>query len=163
MIRLRIPVWSRLNRPQRILALVVGLIVVLYVMTVGWGGRGGGVDLADPPAFIEGLGDLFGGPEAVDPADLSGSCLPTGAASGGDHLLIDEWCYLDIAARDVDLRELRVTAVDAVQIEAPVPRSDETGTKDLDPGEEARVSVERQGGRITVTCRSAGTCAIRLG
>jgi hypothetical protein len=162
MIPLRIPIWSRLNRPQRILLLVVGLIVVLYVMTVGWGRRDGEADLSDPPGLIQKLGDLFG-PAAVDQADLSGSCLPSGTWPPDGQLLIDGGCELDVAPRDGDLRELRLTAVDAVRVEAPVPQNDETGTKDLEPGDEVRVPIDSDGGRITVTCRSADVCAVGLG
>jgi hypothetical protein len=163
MIRLRIPLWSRLNRPQRILLLAVALIVLLFVTTVGWGGRDGEADPANPPGLIEGLGNLFGGPAAVAPDELGGTCLPSGAWPADGQLLIDGGCELDVAPRDGDLRELRLTAVDAVRVEAPVPHNDETGIKDLEPGDEVRVPIDHDGGRITLTCRSADLCVVGLG
>lgn len=163
MMRLRVPIWSRLNRPQRILLLAVVLIVVLYVMTVGSGGRDGDVDLSNPPGLIDRLGDLFGGPEAVDRADLTGSCLASGPMPSSGRLVIDGGCDLDVAPRDSDLRELTLTAVDAVRVEAPVPHSDQTGTKELEPGEDVTVSMDRDGGRITLICRSAGVCVVDVG
>jgi hypothetical protein len=163
MMRLRIPIWSRLNRPQRILLLAALLIVVLYVMTVSSGGRDGDVDLSKPPGLIKGLGGLFGGPEAVDYADLSGSCLASGAMPPDGRLVIDGSCVLDIAPRDSDLRGLKLTGIDSVQVEAPVPFSDETSSKDLEPGDEITVSIDSDGGRVTMTCRSAGFCVVSVG
>jgi len=192
MIRLRIPIWSRLTRVQRILLGVVALIVALFVLTVGLGGNRADVNLAEPPAFVERLGSLFGGPPAVEPADVGGDCIapdpspsaspaagpspsvepspsagPSPAAGGqapdGRRRVVLGTCVLTVAGRDVDVRELRLTAAGPVRVEAPVPRSDETATKELAAGDELKVSVDSGGASITLVCMAANICAVNVG
>jgi len=191
MIRLRIPIWSRLTRVQRILLGVIALIVALFILSVGLGGNRADVNLAEPPAFIKGLGNLFGGPPAVEPADVGGDCIapdpspsatpatgpspsvgpspstgpsPTGGpARDGRRRVVLGSCVLTVAARDIDVRELRLTAVDPVRVETSVPRSDEAAAKDVAANEEVKVSVDRDGASITLVCLSASICAVNVG
>src|SRR5262245_28524577 len=95
--RIRIPLWSRLTRLQRILLGVVTAIVVLFVVTVGVGGVGGQADLSRPPGFVTWLGDLFGGPPAVDPADVTGACVPTTGVPADGLLEFGDTCVLQVA------------------------------------------------------------------
>lgn len=162
-VRMRIPVWSRLTRPQRALAVVVGVVVVLFVVAAGSGGRGGDANLASPPGFVTWLGRFVGAPHAVDRADLSGSCVPADGLPPDGQVAISGSCTLDVAARDVDRRGLRVTATDPVSVEAPVPRANQTATKDLAAGATLTVSVDSRGAEVTLTCRSASTCSVRVG
>jgi len=162
-VRMRIPVWSRLTRTQRVLAVVVGVVVVLFVVAAGSGGRGGDVNLTSPPWFVTWLDRLVGSPPAVDRADLSGSCVPVDGLPPNGQVAISGSCTLDVAARDANLRGLRITATDPVSVRAPVPHADQTATKDLTAGDALTVSIDSRGAEVTVTCRSAATCSVRVG
>lgn len=190
--RIRIPIWSRLTRLQRLLLAAVTVVVVLFVLTTSLGARhgdgdAGGGGLAEPPGFVQWMGDLFGGSTRVDPADVSGDCPrasppPSPAATpsaeptpsttpspsatpseqGRDRLDVVGSCVLVVAAREGGLRQLTLHALHAVRVEAPIPRGDGTAVKDLAAGDETTVSVDAGGGQITLTCRDAATCSIEL-
>lgn len=76
MLRIRVPIWSGLTRLQRLLLAAVTVVVVLFVLSTGLGARhgDGGGGLAEPPGFVQWMGDLFGRSSRVDPADLGGDC-----------------------------------------------------------------------------------------
>ena len=159
--RLKIPIWSRLTRLQRILLGVIVAIVVLFIVAVGVGsGRGDG-DPSHPGGFVTLLGKMFGAPPGVAPADLSGACVPQEGVPSNKTLAVSGTCVLRVAKGDKDLRQLKLRAHGAVTVEAPVPRGDGTATKKLADGEDLTVSVNSDGADITLTC-GANACAIEL-
>jgi hypothetical protein len=160
MLRVRIPIWSALNRLQRILLGVVVLVVVLFIVTVASGGSERKADPAQPPGFVTWLGDLFGEPGAVEAADLSADCLPPEGLPPDGRLAIDGSCVLRVAARDADLRRLTLKAEGAVTVQAPVPRGEDTATKELASDDQVDVSVDSDGAEITLTCFGAASCAV---
>jgi hypothetical protein len=160
--RLNIPVWSRLTRVQRILLGVVVLIVVLFIVTESIGvGRGDG-DPSQPGGLVTAMGQLFGKPPPVAPADLSGSCLPTGGIPANKTLPVNGSCILRVAKSADDLRQLALQAKGGVTIQAPVPRGDDTATKQLADGDKLNVSVNGDGADITLTCVGKDPCAVVL-
>jgi hypothetical protein len=162
-IRIRIPIWSRLTRVQRILLASVAVIVLLFVTALAIGGSQDEGDAAKPPGFVTWLGGQFAAPTAVDPADLSGACLPA-LGLPEDHVLnIDANCDLRVAAHKGDLRELRLRAHGNVSVEAPLPRGDGSATKELDDGDELKVSVNADGADIMLTCSGSDKCAVGVG
>jgi hypothetical protein len=159
--RIQIPIWSRLTRLQRILLGVIVAIVALFIVAVGVGsGRGDG-DPSHPGGFVALLGKAFGQPPPVNPADLSGACVPAEGVPANKTLAVSGKCVLRVAKGDADLRQLKVRAHGAVTVEAPVPRGDDTATKKLADGEDLAITVKSDGADIMLTC-GADACAIEL-
>ncbi|GAA1832182.1 hypothetical protein GCM10009682_58340 [Luedemannella flava] len=158
-VRLKIPIWSALGRLQRVLLGAVVVVVALFIASVSVGAsQEPGDPASHPDGFVGWLGDLVGGPPAADRADRTGPCL----VEDGTALQVDGSCVVTVAASDESLRRITLRAKDAVTVVAPVPRGDSTATSDLAAGDELAVDIDADGGDITITCPSGGTCAVGL-
>lgn len=158
-VRLKIPIWSKLSRLQRVLLGAVVVVVALFIASVSAGAtQDPGDPAAHPDGIVGWLGDLVGGPPAVDRADLTGPCL----VDDGKALQVDGSCVLTVAAGDESLRRITLRATDPVTVVAPVPRQDTTASSDLGAGDELAVDIDADGGDLTITCPSGGTCAVGL-
>jgi hypothetical protein len=160
MLRLRIPLWSRLTRLQRILFAAVALIVVLFVVAVS-AGASGQRDLSRPPGFITWLGGVFGGPDPVAPTDVNGDCVPGQGLPADRRLTIHSSCVLHVRAAGADLRQLKIHTEGAMSVEAPAPRGDTTVVKQLGAQDDVSVAVNSGGADITITC-AASSCAVTV-
>lgn len=171
--RIRIPIWSRLTRVQRILLAAVVAIVVLFVVAEGVGAGQGKGDPSRPPGFVNGLGDLFGEPDRVDPADLSGPCVPVDGMPADGLIAIGGTCVLRVDKADAGLRQLKMHARGGLTVEAPIPRGDEKGdgeekgggetaVRELANGEDLTVTIDAAGADITLTCVGTDSCGVEL-
>ncbi|GAA1406497.1 hypothetical protein ACFQZ4_06060 [Catellatospora coxensis] len=142
-----------LTRGQKILAAVAVLIVALYVTGVATADDGTMTDPTDN-ALVQQLGDWFGDPDPVDPADLSAPCLTDGV------LVIEAGCVLTVAPADSDLREVELRPDGPLRLLTRAPHDDTILDRDVPAGEPIRVAVDDQGVDISLTCDK---CTVTLG
>lgn len=144
-----------LTRGQKILAAVAVLIVALFVTGVATQGDDGEITV-DPQdnALVRTLGDWFGDPDPVDPADLAAPCLT------GDTLTIEAVCVLTVAPADADLRELALRPDGALRLHTRAPHDDTDLDRDVAAAEQIDVAVDDQGVDITLSCDK---CTVKVG
>ncbi|GHJ42769.1 hypothetical protein Cs7R123_01110 [Catellatospora sp. TT07R-123] len=143
-----------LTRGQKILAAVALLIVALYVTGVAT--QDDQQSMADPAdnGLVRTLGDWFGSPDPVDPADLAAPCRT------GDTLAVEGSCVLTVAPADADLREVALRADTALHLHTRAPHDDTALDRDVPAGETIKVAVDGDGVDITLTCDK---CSVTLG
>jgi len=153
-IPVRIPILSKLTRIQRILIVVVAVVVTAFFFAVGCSNDGQG-NAAEPPGFIQGIGDLFG-PPAVERKAITAPCLnPAG------KLTIDGSCKVHVDAGSDDVRELKLKTEGAVTVRAPVPRQDSIGEKQVNPAEEISIAIDADAADIEIICADS-PCVVSL-
>ncbi|MFY1638007.1 hypothetical protein ACN27F_32810 [Solwaraspora sp. WMMB335] len=157
MTTVRIPVWSKLTRPQRILLVVVVVLVVGYGLALG-GARSTDGSAADRPSGLVGwLGDRLAGTNDADRADLSAPCLRSDT-----QLDVAGTCTLTVAAVDGSaMRSVRMRTDAPLVVQATTPGGDTVVSSELAAGDDLSVSVDSTGGDIGLRCR-ADTCTVTL-
>lgn len=147
-----------MSRRKKILVVaVLVLVAVLYATSaLGWRRDGRGDAGDDPGGVVDWLGDLVGGPPAVDRSDLSAPCL------AGDTLTVDGTCTLHVAGSDEDTRQVALHAYDRIRVTARPPRGDGTASSTVDPGKDIKVTVDGDGGDIALECLDSDTCTVTL-
>ena len=100
--------------------LLIGLavvLVVLFALAVGIGGRRGKGDPADPPDFLSWLGRFGAGQSAVDPATVTGGCATDGKPT---TFTFTGSCTLTVADPG-GLKTLTLRSSKAFTVKAPAP------------------------------------------
>ncbi|MDI1463787.1 hypothetical protein QEZ54_22640 [Catellatospora sp. KI3] len=143
-----------LTRGQKILAAVALLIVALYVTGVAT--QNDQESMADPTdnALVQTLGDWFGDPDPVDPADLAAPCLADSV------LTIEGSCVLTVAGAEADLREVALRPDAELHLHTRAPHDDTDLDRDVPAAETIRVAVDGDGVGITLTCDK---CTVTIG
>jgi len=144
---------------QKIVVIAVFvLLALLYVGAVANGGGSGQGDASKRPTGVVGwLGDLFGSPPDAKRADLSAPCLAQ------DTLTVKGSCVLTVAKSGDGTRQVKLHAADAVSVASRAPQGKDDVTADVKAGDDVTVTVDGNGGPITITCASSGaTCTVTL-
>jgi hypothetical protein len=143
-----------LTRGQKILAVVAVLIIALYVTGVAT--QQGSTGQVDPTqnGLVKTLGRWFGGPDKAELSELSAPCLTEA------QLTIKDSCVLTVASSDKDLREVVLRPQQPVHLQTRAPHDDALLEKDLQAGDEIKVTVDSSGVDVSLTCSS---CVVLIG
>ncbi|NUR73566.1 MAG: hypothetical protein HOU81_22330 [Hamadaea sp.] len=150
-------------------ALLIGLavvLVVLFVLAVGIGGRRGDGDPADPPDFLSWLGKFGAKQSAVDPATVRSDCAVDGKPT---TFTFTGSCTLTVADPGA-LKTLTLRSSKAFGVQAPAPGGADVQVKDtVSPSPQpspapssassqavAKIAVDRTT-EIVLTCPGFGT------
>ncbi|HET6214421.1 MAG TPA: hypothetical protein VFE14_16265 [Micromonosporaceae bacterium] len=148
-----------MTRRQKVV--VVAVLVAMVLLFAGALGNGGGSGEGDAGGghggFIEWLGGVAGKPPPVERADLKSGCL------AGDTLTVKGVCTLTVARSGKDVRQLVLHVQQAVSLDSRAPKGDKTATADVKAGDDIKITVDGDGGDITLHCGDpAGTCVVTL-
>ncbi|MFG2052800.1 hypothetical protein ACGFI9_02105 [Micromonospora sp. NPDC048930] len=152
------------GRQKLLLAVLAGLLVVLYLVAVG----GGRHDRGDPAARPGWLTRLGGG-TAVDPATVEVDCAPPAAppspSVAGTVVTFRTGCVLRVADPG-GLRTLVLRSRAPFEVTAPAPRGAQLTVHDeVAPGDdgtaEATVAVDRRT-EVVLGCPGGDGCTVTV-
>ncbi|MCP2327985.1 hypothetical protein HDA40_006492 [Hamadaea flava] len=145
--------------------LLIGLavvLIVLFVLAVGLGGRRGDGDAADPPDFLSWLGKFGAKQSAVDPTTVTAPCAVDGRPA---TFTFTGSCTLTVADPG-GLKTLTLRSSKTFTVKAPAPGGADVRVKDtVDPSPQpsptpdqavAQIAVDTRT-EIELTCPGLGT------
>lgn len=141
---------------QKVAIGVLVLLTLCFVVAVILPGRITGTGRPDDDQLAP-FRALLQNPAAVEPGDLSATCLLQ-----GDRLIFTGDCTLTVDPSDAPLRLLRLRPDKEIEIEAPAPQTDDfTIEAELEPKQEIQIAIDNSGAKIELDC-DAGNCTVQV-